>query len=234
MSRSAAAMRFPSLGDVWRVVLDVIFPPRCPLCDAFASVVDLPCDGCAVSLHPLEGDAVLPSSLQHVSRCRSCFAFEGKITDALHGFKYSERFDLLRYLSGVLEKEARAMGSFELVVSVPLHPVRLRQRGFNQSALLARRVSRGEGIPVDYDSLVRIRDIPPQVGLSRAERIENVKGAFAVRKSRARRIEGKRVLLIDDVMTTGATLGECARALLDAGAADVAALTIARTIGVRL
>lgn len=216
------------------VVADAVYPPRCPLCDAFQPGRDAPCPDCAVLLRTLTADALLaPAIAAKLERCRSCFAYEGRIVDALHGFKYRERLDLLRYLGRSLAEEARRMGDVDLVLPVPLHPRRLRERGFNQAALLARRMGGQVGAVVELDLLARVRDIPPQVGLAREERIANVRGAFAVRAPYASRVAGRRLLLIDDVMTTGATLAECARALADAGAASVSALTVARALSFR-
>jgi ComF family protein len=109
---------------------------------------------------------------------------------------------------------------------VPLHTRRLRERGFNQSLLLARQVSRKRSIPLNFTALWRSRQTQPQTQLSGPERQKNVRGAFEVRNAEA--VAGKRVLLIDDVFTTGATVQECAKALLDAGAERVDVLTLAR------
>ena len=115
----------------------------------------------------------------------------------------------------------------DVIVPVPLHRSRLRQRGFNQSVLLGRVLSRQLFIPMLPDALVRTRQTEPQIELSVAERRVNVKGAFAVNKPD--RIMGKRILLLDDVMTTGSTIDECAHELKKAGARGVIAVTIART-----
>jgi ComF family protein len=114
----------------------------------------------------------------------------------------------------------------DLIVPVPLHKKRLRQRGFNQAILLGEILSQQSGIPLQRNNLQRIRWTEPQVNLSAAARPGNVKGAFAVADSGA--ITGKNVLLIDDVYTTGCTVSECSRVLKNAGAAGVAVLTVAR------
>jgi len=115
----------------------------------------------------------------------------------------------------------------DVIIPVPLHPSRLRQRGFNQSALLAQEMSRMLCVPVDLFSLRKIRATPPQVGLTMKERTKNVKGTFHV--INGDHVKGKKVLLVDDVFTTGATISECARALRKAGATSVDVLTLART-----
>jgi ComF family protein len=117
---------------------------------------------------------------------------------------------------------------YDLIVPVPLHPERLRWRGFNQALLLARRVGRSLRAPVDAFSLIRTRNTQPQVELQESDRKSNVQDGFAlVQESR---LSGKRVLLIDDVYTSGATVGECARVLKQNGAKEVNVLTLARVM----
>jgi competence protein ComFC len=116
----------------------------------------------------------------------------------------------------------------ELLVPVPLHSARVRERGYNQSALLARVLGRHMGVPTAEDVLHRVRDTRPQVGLSRAERAQNMTGAFAHNR---RLNNSPHILLVDDVCTTGATLEACAQMLVQAGAGSVRALTLARAIG---
>jgi len=118
------------------------------------------------------------------------------------------------------------VGSSDVLVPVPLHPRRLRERGFNQSALLAEEIGRRTGRAVCPDALVRRRDTLPQAGLTAAARRRNVEGAFAVRRRAS--VAGRTVLLVDDVLTTGATAFTCARRLAEAGAAELRLLTVAR------
>jgi ComF family protein len=113
-----------------------------------------------------------------------------------------------------------------LVMPVPLHPRRLRKRGFNQSLILARYLEKVSGLSLDYLSLRRVRDTPPQAALERDERQKNVKKAFAVKAPAA--VKGRTILLVDDVSTTGSTLHACATALMGAGAEEVLCLLLAR------
>lgn len=119
-------------------------------------------------------------------------------------------------------------GDYDLVIPVPLHPARLRWRGFNQAALLGLTISRRMQRPLEADTLIRIRATPSQTANDRRERYRNVRDAFVVK--RPEKIAHRRVLLIDDVMTTGATVDECARTLLTAGARRVDVLTLARVL----
>jgi ComF family protein len=115
----------------------------------------------------------------------------------------------------------------DLVVPVPLHAFRLWRRRFNQAALLARMIARDSGLPCEVNALARVKRTRPQVGLTRVQRAENLQGAFRVPASAKSRIAGRRVLLIDDVTTTGATGNAAARALLRGGAGQVDLLTFA-------
>lgn len=116
----------------------------------------------------------------------------------------------------------------DVIVPVPLHRERLRQREFNQSLLLADHIGRVLGIPVSYTNLIRTTPSPPQTTLSKKSRLKNLRGAFALQYPRE--IIKKRVLLIDDVFTTGATVNECAKSLRKAGSSDVLVLTLGRTL----
>jgi ComF family protein len=116
----------------------------------------------------------------------------------------------------------------DLVMPVPLHPTRLREREFNQSLLLADSVARRMSTPLCYTNLIRIRDNPAQTSLPRSTRLTNLRRSFHVRRPDA--VRGRRILLVDDVLTTGTTLNECAKALRQAGAGDVYAVTLARAV----
>ncbi|MBX3197735.1 MAG: ComF family protein [Labilithrix sp.] len=146
---------------------------------------------------------------------------------AIARLKYQERSDLAPRLGrAMLTAAERARGAVDLAVPVPLHPRRLAERGYNQAALLAAPVARRLGIAFAPRALVRSRDTPRQVALDREQRVVNVAGVFAARERS--RLSGARVLLIDDVRTTGTTLARCADALHDAGIASVQALVLAR------
>ena len=158
---------------------------------------------------------------------RSPFAFQGVLRQGIHRFKYGGFKALALPLAQLLawNLESRPLPA-EVLVPVPLHPLRLRDRGYNQSGLLARELGRLTGLPVEEDSLFRHRNSRAQVRTPDSEeRRSNVSGAFGCRNDGLR---GKRVLLIDDVCTTGATLNSCAIALKTAGTASVWGLALAR------
>jgi ComF family protein len=166
-------------------------------------------------------------------RAVACYRLEQEDDDpigrAVRALKYGRRRALAGSLSAILaERFPFAPGDFDRIAPVPLHLDRLRDRGFNQSLLLAREPARCLGRPVDAMLLERVRPTPPQVGLGLAERRSNLRGAFRVRKGRD--VTGARVLLVDDVSTSGATADACATALLEAGARSVDVVTLARTL----
>lgn len=160
---------------------------------------------------------------------RSPFAFEGLVRKAVHQLKYGHFKALGSPLGRLLGEylEAKPVAA-DVLVPVPLHSRRLRERGYNQSALLAAEVGKRNGVPVVADLLVRVRRTKAQVKTADAEeRQRNMAGAFSCRDAR---LAGKRVLVIDDVCTTGATLNSCAIALREAGAVSVWGLALAREV----
>jgi len=151
------------------------------------------------------------------------FEYGGVIADAIASLKFRRQTDIARRFSACSTLPA---GTWDVLVPVPLHASRLRMRGYNQSALLAGHLGRRHGLPVEVRCLSRSSRTAPQRELSFVARQNNVKGAFDLRDRPS--VNGKRIVLIDDVMTTGATLSECARILRRGGAAAVGAWTVAR------
>jgi ComF family protein len=147
-------------------------------------------------------------------------------------FKYRNVFGLAKPLAALMVRALPEQLDVDLIVPVPLHPSRLRAREFNQSLLLADSLGRYLRLPVSCADVVRMVRTEPQMSLTRQARLRNLRRAFQVRNAQA--FAGRRLLLIDDVFTTGTTLNECAKALLSAGAASVSALTLARTIDASL
>jgi ComF family protein len=203
------------------LVASLVAPPRCAACDERVPILTVFCATCARTAEraPLgDSDAI------------AAFHYGGAIARAISRLKYERRPDLARPLGDLLwravERHAAALAGV-VVVPVPLHRARLAERGFNQSALLGRRVARRLGAPLLALALARTRDTPRQATLDRAGRAANVAGVFRCRDGRA--VRGRRVLVVDDVRTTGATLDACAAALLDAGARSIGFAVVART-----
>jgi ComF family protein len=186
------------------------------------------CASCRTPFHnafPLDADgrcALCRSGLRGFDAAYSFGAYEGVLRELIHLYKYGRVKTLAWPLSGLLAQALPRDEAFDAAVPVPLYWRRRLQRGFNQAELLARGLSRRTGIPV-VRALGRRRPTPAQAGLSNSARRQNVSQAF-----RARNVQGKRILLIDDVMTTGATAASCAAALKQAGARRVSLLTVAR------
>lgn len=243
------------LRDLWQAALDLVFPPCClvcrdlqqpPLCARCREDIEFLrppwCVRCGQPFDPLARHAPECAECRSQKRppysaARAVARFEGTVREAIHRLKYDGKQALAEPLGELmltfLERtpEARAalgIESVQFIVPVPLHPRRQRQRGFNQSELLAQVLGRGLGIPVEAAALQRIRETVPQVHLSGKERVQNVRGAFAARPDLGR--AGENALLVDDMHTTGATVRECAGALRRQRVARVSVLTLARTV----
>lgn len=235
------------LKDVVTASLDLLFPPSCSYCKKITGgsnrflcmecssqlkFIKIPyCTCCGKTFssgidNHLCGDCL--KSSWNFDKARSLFVYEEIIASLIHGLKYSgnmtglETFQYLSRQSPVLED----LNIPDFIVPVPLHIRRLRQRGFNQALLLARKLFPEEKDKIQYNILLRRMDTPTQTGLSGKERRANLKNAFIVK--RTSEIIGKNILILDDVFTTGATVNECAKALKTAGCKRVEILTICR------
>ena len=242
----------PSSARGWRpwvtAALDLVFPPLCPLCDRMlgAGRRDPLCGACWEGLEriappwcrccgtPLGIEGLCGACRIRRPRfayARAALLYGDLVREAIHAFKFGGRGGLANPLGDLLAGlglSALPGAAPDVLVPVPLHPRRARERGYNQALLLARRLERAWRVPVVADTLVRAVPTLPQADLDAAARRRNVRDAFAVR--RPERITGRHVVLVDDVLTTGATAGECARTLYRAGAAAVGVLTVARTL----
>lgn len=233
-------------------IIDCIFPPRCitcgllleecgplpfcPDCRGQIRFIRSPlCPRCGIPFPDGDADHLCGECLavqRPYALARSVALYEGTILKAIHLFKYRGKIGIGRVLGTIMADFAGSlwdMKAFSLILPVPLHRSRLRQRGFNQAVVLARSVAKRFCLPLDFMTLRRPGLTSPQVGLGREERKTNVRGAFRVHKPE--KIAGRRILLVDDVYTTGSTLSECADLLMSAGAETVAALTLARAVG---
>jgi ComF family protein len=158
--------------------------------------------------------------------------YEGAAKECIRHFKYSGQKQLVPLFRDLMRNFLKADNvprvTANLIVPVPIHPIRRLSRGYNQSELISKILSDLAGVPFSMDNLIKIKNTPPQTELPKGARMKNLRGSFLA--PRPSRISGKSVLLADDVMTTGATLETCARELLRAGAKTVSAFTIARTL----
>ncbi|NSY70920.1 ComF family protein [Agrobacterium tumefaciens] len=164
-------------------------------------------------------------------RLRAVASHEGTARKLVHRLKYQDRTDLARFMAlWMLRASDGTVDSCDCIVPVPLHRHRFWRRRFNQSAELARHLAKATGKPLLAGTLLRVKPTERQVGLSALARQDNVRGAFAIAPSRKTDVYGKRVVLVDDVYTTGATVGAASRVLRKAGATDVTVLTFAMAI----
>ena len=186
-------------------------PPLCECCGREIGGGDR-CQDCARQRPRIDG-------------IRACSRFEGAVRSAVHGLKYRGQRALAQPLAELLAEPARALAPADAIVPLPLHSARERERGYNQSALLAAELGRILGLPV-VPAVSRVRETQDQIGLSRGQRQRNVKDAFVC--PRPELAAGRRLLLVDDVCTTGSTLLACAEPLVRAKAAAVWGLVVAR------
>jgi len=233
-----------------RAVLDMILPPRCLSCgDAVggpgqlcalcwsqaAFVSDPMCCRCGLPLDYDIGTGALCGACARQApvydRARAVLRYEGTGRSLILALKHGDRTDAVPALAAWMARAgADVLAGCDLIVPVPLHRRRLFDRRFNQSALLATALGRIADKPCRPGVLVRRRPTPPQKGLSRTARFRNLAGAIGLRNGIGQTLAGRRILLVDDVMTTGATAESCTRALLRGGCAAVDVLTIARVV----
>ena len=198
---------------------------RAPLCERMGIPLPFDTGGPTVSAAAL-------AEPPDYDRARAAAHFAGTARRLVHGFKYSDRQETRVLLGAWLETAGHdLLGDAHLIVPVPMSRRRLFWRKFNQAAILAHEIGRRSGLPVAVSVLRRRRATQPQVGLTRAQRRDNMEGAFGIAKRRRALIEGHNILLVDDVITTGATVNACARALKRAGAARVDVLAVAMVAG---
>lgn len=229
-----------------RRLLDLVLPPLCLGCGAVVDSTGALCPTCFSAMHfmlpPLcaRCGMSLPEAIGENAVCGACaetpppwsraraaFLYDAASRAMVLRFKHADRIDAApAFARWMLRAGADVVEDADVVVPVPLHRWRLFARRYNQAALLGARIAKGGGLAFAPDALARVRRTVPQGTFDRRRRAGNVRGAFAVVRPKA--IEDKAVLLVDDVLTTGATVGECARVLLAAGARSVDVLTLAR------
>jgi ComF family protein len=251
-SRSPDLRRFAR--KAWRRALDLALPPLCPSCRETLSEPGLLCPDCWSKISFITrpycerlgipfaydpGPGVL--SMQAIAdppayrRARAAVRYDDVARTLVHALKYGDRLDLAPTLGRwMAQAGCELLADADALVPVPLHWRRFWARRFNQSAALAKVIAQQARVPVALSALQRVRATPQQVGLTAAERATNVQGAFRVSAAGRAEVAGRKLILVDDVLTSGATADACTRALLRAGAANVDVLVFARVVdGVR-
>lgn len=243
----------PMIRNVVRQVSRLLLPIPCTTCAQPLADDPVPffCRPCWTLIRPLRGSACArcrrplasPTALSHspTHECHDCrtrkpyyaevwapYAYCSPLQDAIALFKYQGKVALADALATLLIQTLPPELEGDVLMPIPLHPNRLRQREFNQSLLLADRVATVMKCPVSYRNLIRLIDTEPQTTLPRSARLHNLRRAFALHAPQE--VAGKRILLIDDVFTTGTTSNECAKILCKAGAERVTVLALARSV----
>jgi ComF family protein len=240
---------------VGAAALDLLYPPVCLACRCAIGAHGGLCPECWSAMRfierpycerlgtPFETDLASSESGRFLSaaavadppvfaRARAVVRFEeGPARLLIHRLKYGDRGELAAPMGRWMARAgAELLDEADVLIPVPLHRLRLAHRRFNQSAALARTIAQNSGVPLRCDLLTRPKPTPPQVGLTRRLRAKNMQGAFAVAEAKRIEVAGRRVVLVDDVMTSGATLNAASRVLLRAGAKQVDALVFARVV----
>ncbi|MEY2555356.1 MAG: hypothetical protein QOF93_500 [Verrucomicrobiota bacterium] len=240
-----SALATPSL---FRGIASLLYPPSCTICSASVDLGEYICQECEAKVsrivppfcekcsEPFDGAITTTFAcancvhrVLHFDAAVSAYRSRGIVRHVILNFKYGRQIHLrhlvARWLVTALDDERLRERSFDAIVPVPLHPAKQRERGFNQAALLAEWLGTHMALPL-RPVLQRVRFTTTQTAFDRAERMQNLRNAFRLRKNGD--VRKLRVLLIDDVLTTGSTLSECARVLKEAGAQSVYAATAAR------
>jgi ComF family protein len=246
----AAGARRRSMGRVAHVLLGLLYPPTCVACGAATGAAHALCASCwsgiafiarpycerlgtpfAVDLgQPLLSPAAIADP-PVFARARAVARYDATASALVHRLKYGDRPELARAMGAMMAGAgAELLKDADVIVPVPLHRWRLWQRRFNQAMALSAVISRTSDVPCDPFLLARVKRTRQQVGLTKAQRRDNLQGAFRVSTEAKERLRGRRVLLVDDVLTTGATANAASRALLRGGAEAVDVLAFARVV----
>jgi ComF family protein len=244
------------LASFGRAALDLLVPPHCPSCDELVATPGLFCAACFARVGFVTEPCCVACGVMFAyaaqggterlcptcraappafSRARAAFRYDAHARRLILPFKHADRTEHARILAAHMARAGTALlREADLLVPIPLHRHRLFHRRYNQAVLLARRLAATSGVALLADGLMRHRATPPLGDKAAVERHAVMDGVFSIRPSRAARIIGSRVLLIDDVMTSGATANACAAVLRAAGAADITVLVAARVPDPRL
>jgi ComF family protein len=228
--------------NLFKALLDIFYPLYCGGCNAASG--SILCDECIDTFRTVEDEKTCPTCGRLIGKsvlCGACmeekrafhrgyfgYYFEGRLRDVIHAFKFNGRVDAGKYLVHLLKEKLNTMAKeIDCIVALPVTEKRLKERGFNQSFIIGEEIAKMTGKEIYPSVLVKTRQTQDQFALSRKERKKNISGVFAVKNSH--KISGKKVLLVDDLFTTGYTAQEAARSLLKSSAKEIIFFALART-----
>jgi len=234
--------------DLITKLVDIVLPPRCigsgEIVDIQGAIspkfweelqfIDKPfCDKCSIPFSFDSGEGAICArcmdDMPYYDRSRSAVVYNDASRKVILNFKFNDKTHYaLTFVPWMLRAGADILEDADYIIPVPLHQKKLRFRKFNQSAILAEEIAIRSNKKYLFDGLLRIRETTPQKGLNKKDRLKNISGAFAINQKYTEAIQGKNIIIVDDIFTTGATLNECAKVLKDAGANEVNVLAIAR------
>lgn len=206
--------------NLFNLFLDLIFPPTCEICGKVGNYL---CSNCYKKIKKYE------ISFNIKNNVFSAYKYKEKIRELLIDYKFNDKSYLYNFFSEILiknKKVCKILKSCDIIIPVPLHKIRLHERGYNQSELIINDVAKKINLQVEINVLKKIKNIKPQSEKGYKERMKDIKGVYIVENYE--RIIGKKVLVFDDVYTTGSTTNECKKVLLEAGAKKVVILTMTR------
>lgn len=210
--------------------INILSPSACLLCEVIPARFPSPlCRRCEQFI----SSGIIPpyTRTQYIQKVWTCRFYKAAIIKCVHQFKYRGKTQMInvfkKMFPEILTHETISTYEVELVISVPLHKKRLWERGYNQSEIIAKKISKRYGLPFSSTNLIKTKHTSSQMTLSKKLRLNNLADSFSVRNATA--VKDKKILLVDDVMTTGATLNTCAGELLKAGAKEIFAFTLAKT-----
>ncbi|KKB96192.1 DNA utilization protein GntX [Candidatus Arcanobacter lacustris] len=233
----------------WRKILDLIFPPKCLICGSLIASMPGLCSNCWANINfiskpacakcnlPFEYDfgedvicGACTASKPLYHKAKSVFIYDDFSKPLLHGLKYQDKTHLAPYLASLMRIAAGDLLSYsDIIIPVPLHKKKLLSRLYNQSALLSLYLHKSTKIPFEPNLLIKHKNTKTQTGLTKKQRLSNIKGSFMINEKFIYQVKDKNIMLVDDVITTGATINACTRLLLKYGANKVNILTLART-----
>ena len=215
------------MGNYWNAFLDIIYPPKCPACKAPVSAQGAWCQACLAKILSVRQINMSEHHLTYLDSCHVVCEYTGGLKRIIHDMKFRQQKRYAIHLSWMIQHyiNIEEFPPIDYVIPIPLHAQRLKERGYNQAEAIFKDWAMKKNMPWAPDILARMRHTIPQWELNMIERKQNIKGAFVIAKPGM--VKDKNIIVVDDIITTGITLDECAKVLKKAGATSVHGLTVA-------